>query len=96
MPVYVSLIRGTQKGHEAIRDLGKRYDQVRKIVEECDGKIHSAYAMFGRFDYLLISEFPSEKEAARCIAKNAMRGTATFETMSAMPLSDFIKIAQEV
>jgi uncharacterized protein with GYD domain len=96
MPMYVSLVRGTQKGHEAIRDLGKRYDQVQNLVKQNEGKLHSAYALFGRFDYLLICEFPSEKEAARCLAQNALRGTASFETMTAMPLGDFIKIAQEV
>ncbi len=96
MSIYVSLVRGTQKGHEAIRDLGKRYQDVENWAKECGGKVVSAYALFGRYDYLVISEFPSEKEAARCLAKSAVRGTASFETMTAMPLGDFIKIAQEV
>ncbi len=96
MPVYASLIRGTPKGDEAIRDLGKRYEDVKSWVEKAGGKIHSAHALFGRYDYLVVWEFPSEKEAARILAKAATRGTASFETMTAIPMSDFIKIAQEV
>ena len=96
MPTYVSLIRATQKGAEALRELGKRYDDTKKAAEKAGGKILSAYALFGRFDYLVVWEFPSEKEAARVLAQAATRGTASFETLTAMPLGDFIKIAQEV
>jgi uncharacterized protein with GYD domain len=79
-----------------MRDLGKRYQDVENLAKECGGKVLSAYALFGRYDYLVISEFPSEKEAARCLAKTVARGTASFETMTALPMGDFIKIAREV
>ena len=95
MPLFVSLIKGTQKGHEAIQDLGKRYEDFRGWVQKAGGKIHSAYATFGRYDYITVLEFPSEKEAARILAKGASRGTANFETLTAMPLEEFIKIAKE-
>ncbi len=96
MPLFVSLIKGTQKGHEAIQDLGKRYDDLRKGIEQAKGKVHAAYATFGRYDYVAVLEFPSEREAARALAKAAARGTANFETMTALPLEEFIKIAREV
>ena len=96
MPLYESLVRGTQKGHEEIRDVGKRFEDVKKWVQGADGKILSSYALFGRYDYLAIMEFPSEKQAARVLTKIASRGTANFETMTAMPMNEFIKIAQEV
>ncbi len=96
MPIYVSLVRGTQKGHQEIRDLGKRYQALKKEMEGVGGKILNAYALFGRYDYLLICELPSEKDAARVLAGAAARGTARFETMTAMPIEAFIKIAQEV
>ena len=95
MPLFVSLIKGTQKGHEEIQDLGKRYDDFKKWVEQARGKIHASYATFGRYDYVAIVEFPSEKEAARILAKTAARGTANFETMTALPMEEFIKIAKE-
>jgi uncharacterized protein with GYD domain len=95
MPLYVSLVKGTQKGHEGIQDLGKRYADLRAWVEKAGGKVHSAYATFGRYDYVAVLEFPSEKEAARVLAKAAARGTANFETMTALHLDEFIKIARE-
>jgi uncharacterized protein with GYD domain len=95
MPLFVSLIKGTQKGHEAIQDLGKRYDDFRKWVEQARGKVHASYATFGRYDYVVIVEFPSEKEAARTLVKAAARGTANFETLAAMSIEEFIKIARE-
>jgi len=96
VPLYVSLIRATQKGAEELRDLGKRYEDTKKSVEKAGGMIHSAYALFGRYDYMVVLEFPSEKEAAHVLAKAATRGTARFETLTAMPMADFIRIAQEV
>jgi uncharacterized protein with GYD domain len=95
MPLFVSLIKGTQKGHEAIQDLGKRYDDLKKWVEQAKGRVHATYATFGRYDYVAVLEFPSEKEAARILAKAAARGTANFETMTALPIDEFIKIARE-
>jgi uncharacterized protein with GYD domain len=95
MPLFVSLVKGTQKGHETIQDLGKRYDDLKKWVEQSKGKVHAAYATFGRYDYVAVLEFPSEKEAARILARVAARGTANFETMTALPIDEFIKIARE-
>ena len=95
MPLFVSLIKGTQKGHEAVQDLGTRYDDFKKWVEKANGKVHSAYATFGRYDYVAIVEFPSEKEAARVMVKAAARGTANFESMTALPMEEFIRIARE-
>lgn len=34
MPTYVSVVRGTHKRHEAIRELGTRYELPRKIAQE--------------------------------------------------------------
>ncbi len=96
MPLFVSLIKGTQKGHEAIQDVGKRYADLKTWVEKAGGKVHSAYATFGRYDYVAVLEFPSEKEAARVLVKAAARGTANFETMTALTLDEFSKIAREV
>ncbi len=95
MPIYVSLVRGTEKGHEAIGDVGKRYETLRKEVEGVGGKILSAYALLGRYDYLIICECPSEKEVVRVLARATKRGTVRFETMTAMPVEEFIKIAEE-
>lgn len=95
MPFFVSLIKGTQKGHEAVQDLGKRYGDLKQWVEKAGGKVHSAFATFGRYDYVAVLEFPSEKEACRVLVKAAARGTATYETMTALPIEEFIRIAKE-
>ena len=95
MPVFVSLVRVTEKGKETIRDVGGRYESVKKWVEEAGGKVLSTYVVFGQYDYVMVSEFPTEKEAVRALTKVVSRGTLGLETMYAMPIEEFIKIARE-
>ena len=95
MPIFVSLGNATQKGKEAIREVGKRFEDLKRVIQEANGKVLAAYSLLGRYDYLLITEFPSEQEATRVLTRIASRGMVSSETLIALPLGEFIRIAQE-
>ena len=96
MPIFVHLCKGTPEGFKTLKDLPGRWTDVKKRVQEAGGKILGAYALMGRYDYLLITDLPDVKAALSGVLKTAMKGTVTFETLGALPLDEFVKLVKEL
>ncbi len=65
MPHYVMLLRYTQQGIAKIKDSPARLDAARKAAEAAKGKVHSWYLTMGRWDAVLIAEFPDDETCAK-------------------------------
>ena len=78
MPIYVT--RGRYSA-EAIRNLvanpEDRLPAVRNLVEAAGGKLLSFYVTLGHYDFLIITEAPSAKEASAAILAAAASGSIT-------------------
>ena len=48
------------------------------------------WAVLGRYDFVNVVEAPDEKTIARVSMELGSRGTAHYETLSAIPVDDFI------
>lgn len=94
MPVFVHLCKGTPEGFKTVKDLPGRWADAKKAIQEAGGKILGAYALTGRYDYLLITDLPDLKVALAGVIKVAMKGTVTFETLSALPMDEFVKLVK--
>ena len=46
--------------------------------------------MLGRFDFVNVVEAPDEKTMARVSLELGSRGTGRYETLTAIPIDDFI------
>lgn len=51
MPLYISLIRYTQKGVENLKDSPKQVDATKKAFEAAGGKLKAIYWTLGQYDY---------------------------------------------
>jgi uncharacterized protein with GYD domain len=52
--------------------------------------VKAQWAVLGRFDFVNIIEAPDEKSVARVSMELGSRGTMHLETLSAIPVDDFI------
>ena len=92
MPHYVTLVRYTQQGAAKIKESPARLDAARKAAEAAKGKIHGWYLTMGKFDAVLISEFPDDETAARFMLSTAAMGNITTQTMKAFTEAEYRKI----
>ena len=92
MPHYVTLVRYTQQGAAKIKESPARLDAARKAAETAKGKIHGWYLTMGKFDAVLISEFPDDETAARFMLTTAGMGNITTQTLRAFTEAEYRKI----
>jgi uncharacterized protein with GYD domain len=90
MPIYVT--RGRYSA-ESIKNLvanpEDRQQAVSKLVEAAGAKLLNFYVTLGHYDFLLITEAPSAKEASAFIVAAAAAGSVTdVETTEAFTSSE--------
>jgi len=95
MPIYVVGVRRTEKGHQSLKEFSNVVDRARKIREANGGKLISAYSTFGRFDFVVIVEYPSGTAMQRSITTMLAEGLFTVEVSEAMPMSEFAELLKE-
>jgi uncharacterized protein with GYD domain len=66
-----------------------RSEAVGKLIAAAGGKLHGLYMTFGEYDFLLISEAPSEKEVlAALIVAGGSGGVTNLNTTLAVSAAD--------
>jgi uncharacterized protein with GYD domain len=89
---YVSLIRYTPQGAAKIKESPARLDSARKAVEAAGGKLHAWYLTMGKYDAVLISEFPNDETAAKFVLATGSMGNITTQTLKAFTEAEYRKI----
>ncbi len=75
---------------------GKRTDKAVSLIKDLGGEVKSMYATLGKYDLLLIVDFPGVEEAMKAsMALYKMTGVS-FRTSGAVPVEEFDKIASDV
>ena len=90
MPTYVMLSTLTPEGVQTIKGNPQRIREVNKEIEQLGATVKAQWAVLGRYDFVNIIEAPDEKTIARVSMELGSRGTAHYETLSAIPVDDFI------
>ncbi len=90
MPTYVMLSTLSPEGVQTIKSNPQRIREVNKEIEQLGAKVVQQWAVLGRYDFVNVIEAPDEKTIARVSLELGSRGTGRFETLSAIPVDDFI------
>jgi uncharacterized protein with GYD domain len=90
MPTYIMLSTLTPEGVQTVKNNPSRIHEVNKEVEQLGAKVVAQWAVLGRFDFVNVVEAPDEKTMARVSLELGSRGTARYETLSAIGVDDFI------
>ena len=89
---YVTLIRYTQQGAAKIKESPKRLDAAKKAAEAAGGKIHAWYLTMGKYDAVIISEFPNDEASAKFMLSTGSMGNITTQTLKAFSETEYRKI----
>jgi uncharacterized protein with GYD domain len=92
MPHYVTLLRYTQQGAAKIKESPSRLDAAKKAAEGAKGKIHGWYLTMGKYDAVLITEFPDDETAARFLLSTGALGNVSTQTLKAFTEAEYRKI----
>jgi uncharacterized protein with GYD domain len=89
---YITLIRYTQQGAAKIKESPARLDKARKAAEAAGGKIHAWYLTMGKYDAVIVSEFPNDEASAKFMLSTGAAGNVTTQTLKAFTEAEYRKI----
>jgi uncharacterized protein with GYD domain len=90
MPTFVMLSTLTSEGVQTLKNNPQRIREVNKEIEQLGATVKAQWAVLGRFDFVNVVEAPDEKTIARVSLELGSRGTASYESLTAIPVDDFI------
>jgi uncharacterized protein with GYD domain len=90
MPTYIMLATLTAEGVQTIKNNPQRIREVNREVEQLGASVKAQWSTLGRFDFVNIVEAPDETTMARVSLELGSRGTVRYETLTAIPVDDFI------
>jgi uncharacterized protein with GYD domain len=90
MPTYIMLTTLTPEGVQTVKNNPSRIREVNKEIEQLGASVKQQWSTLGRFDFINIIEAPDEATMARVSVEMGSRGTGRYETLSAIPIDDFI------
>ena len=96
MQTYITLWKYTKDGLVDIKKTPKNFELVKKIIDHAGGTLLSIYGLVGKYDVITIMEMPDEKVAASTILRICSTGRITSQTMTALSIDDFLKIAEQI
>ncbi len=90
VPTYIMLTTLTPEGVQTIKNNPARIREVNREIEQLGATVKAQWATLGQFDFVNVVEAPDEKVIARVSLELGSRGTGKYETLSAIPIDDFI------
>ena len=80
----------TPEGVQTLKSNPQRIREVNKEIEQLGVTVKAQWAVLGRFDFVNVVEAPDEQAVARVSMELGSRGTSRYETLTAIPIDDFI------
>jgi len=77
-------------GVQTIKNNPARIKEVNREIEQLGATVKAQWATLGEYDFINIVEAPDERTMARISVELGSRGTAKYETLTAIPIDDFI------
>ena len=90
MPTFVLLTRLTPEGVQTLKNNPSRVKEVNSEIEQLGARVTAQWATLGQYDFVNIVEAPDEKTMARVSLELGSRGTMRQETLTAIPVDEFI------
>ena len=89
MPIYISLYNWTDQGIQTIKEAPMRLEAAKKAIKAAGGKMIAFYVTMGRYDMVMICEFPSDEAASAYLLGVSRLGNVRSETLKAFTEAEF-------
>lgn len=96
MPSYVILTTFTSTGIEHVAESPRRTEEAEGMIESMGGELREFFVVMGRYDGVLIVDFPDDETAAAAALALGESGNVTTETLKAFDLDAFREIVARV
>lgn len=90
MSTYILLSEVTDEGAETIKKNPERIKEVNKEIEKLGAEVKEQFAVLGPYDFVNIVEAPDEETISRVSVELGSRGTVKIQTLTAIPIDDFV------
>ena len=90
MPTYILLTTLTPEGVQTVKNNPQRIKEVNNEVAQLGATVTAQWATLGHVDFISVVEAPDERTMARVSLELGSRGTARYETLTAIGIDDFI------
>ena len=90
MPTYIMLSTLTPERAQTVKHKPQRIREDTREIEQLGATVKSQWATLGHFDFVNVVEAPDEQTMSRVSLELGSRGTAKYETLTAIPIDDFI------
>lgn len=91
MPHYITLMKWTDKGVQGVKESPQRIRELVKAIERLGGKVQTFYTM-GEYDFVAISEAPSDDIVMQAALLVNRAGNARTTTMKAWTVEEAEKV----
>jgi len=92
MTTFITLGNFTEKGKATIKDFEKQMGKSMQMTASLGGKLIAIYFTMGRYDFVIISEFPNEEAMMKLLLNSGTGGFSDTETMVAIPSEKGLEI----
>ena len=90
MPTYIMLSRVSPEGLNTLKRNPSRLQEVNQEVEQFGARVVQQYALLGAYDFITVLDAPDAQTVARISVELGSRGTASYETLTAISVDEFI------
>lgn len=96
MPTYILLMKLTDQGIKEIKDAPQRIEDAVKGLEAVGGKLEIFCTVMGDYDYVAISECPSDEVAATFLLLLGSMGNVRTTTLKAFTREEFADMVKKL
>ncbi len=90
MPTYLLLTTLSPQGIQTLQVVPERLFEVNREIEALGVRVVDQWALLGPYDFLSLVEAPDIESLARLASEIASRGSAHVETLTVMPVDDYV------
>jgi len=92
LPRFIILGNFTEQGIKNIKDVSKRDESARRMIEEAGGKMQLYYTL-GEYDFIAIIELPKDEDIVKFLFQVGSLGNVRTKTLKAWSESEISDIA---
>lgn len=96
MPTYIALMKLTEQGLKDIKGFPQRMEAARKGMDAMGGKMVAFYSVLGEYDYVAVTEFPSDEVGMGFLLTLGSLGNLRTTTLKAFTESEFTEIVKKL
>lgn len=90
MRTFLLLSTLSPQGLQTLGATPERLLEVNREIEALGGRVVRQWFLLGAYDFLSVVEAPDERVISRLAVELASRGSASFETLAAVPVNELI------